>query len=154
MEKELRPSRYACAMNAFICVRHACMYYKSAMGEPRPMTLATPAARSAAVLAQVLRRAISAASASPTLQEGLYRVYLSDLWHLTRFDDGQSALQLELRAAITDLRTRLGFDEATGTKIAPSTLDSSCATAILTRLEILAVRSEAFVAEHDESAEP
>lgn len=124
------------------------------MGEPRGTTLATPAARSAAVLARVLRRAISVASASPTLQEGLYQAYLADLWHLTRFDDGQSALHLELRAAITDLRTRLGFDEATGMKIAPSTLDSPCATDILTRLETLAARSEAFVAKHRVAALP
>lgn len=124
------------------------------MDEPRSIAPATPTAQSVAVLSQVLRRAIFAAYASPTLQEGLYRAYLSDLWHLARFDDGQSALQSELRAAITDLRTRLGFEEATGVKIAASTLDSPCAIAILTRLETLAARSEAFAAEHRVTAEP
>jgi hypothetical protein len=86
----------------------------------------------------MLRRLVATAGSAPTLQEGLYRAYLSDLAHLARFNDGTRAFQGEFHAIVAELRTRLGFDNSGHVKIGASTLRSEQAAAILARLEALA----------------
>jgi hypothetical protein len=101
--------------------------------------------RSATATCEVLRRVVASAATASTVQEGLYRAYLSDLAHLARYDDNPKGFQREFQAIVAELRTGLGFDDSGNVKIGPSTLRSEQATTILTRLEALA-RS----AEHDQ----
>jgi hypothetical protein len=98
--------------------------------------------QSAAAIRELLRRLVASAAASPTIQEGLYRAYTSDLAHLVRYDDGPRAFQSEFRAIVAELRTRLGFDDSGNVKIRSSTLRSEQAATILSRLEALASSAE------------
>jgi hypothetical protein len=100
--------------------------------------------RSVKIVAQGLRQAVTRTAASLTLQEGLYRAYLSDLCDLPYFDDVPTTLEAELQSVLAELRSVFGFDEGSGTKRAESRLDRKQATAILARLESIASTAEAL----------
>jgi hypothetical protein len=106
------------------------------------MTSSSPG--SVQVVARGLRQAVATTNSSLTLQEGLYRAYKSDLCDLPYFDDVPTALETELQSVLVELRSVFGFDEATGTKLAASTLDRKQAAAILARLEKIASSAEAL----------
>jgi hypothetical protein len=97
---------------------------------------------SGAALRDMLRRLVATIGTAPTIQEGLYRAYMSDLMHLARFNDGSRDFQSEFQAIVAELRTRLGFDNSGNWKIGASTLRSEQARAILSRLEALASRGK------------
>jgi hypothetical protein len=100
--------------------------------------------RSLQVVARGLRQAVARTHASLTLQEGLYRAYLTDLCDLPYFDDVPTALETELQSVLAELRGVFGLDEATGTKVTASTLDRQRASEILMRLEAIASAAEAL----------
>jgi hypothetical protein len=100
--------------------------------------------RSVEVVAQGLRRAVATTRSSLTLQEGLYRAYVRDLWDLPYFDDVPTALENELQALLAELRDVFGLDKTTGMKLTAATLDRPGAAAILERLEAIASSAEAL----------
>jgi hypothetical protein len=110
-----------------------------------PITAArrTLESRSVEAAARDLRQAVVQVRTSLTLQEGLYRAYMTrlcdlevDLRHLPR------GLKAAIHEVVTDLRTTLGLDEHTRTKMAPSTLDQQHAELLLARLEAIASSAE------------
>ena len=105
----------------------------------------TAASRPIDVVARGLRQALAKATASLTLQEGLYRTYMAHLCDLTYFDDVPSSLRITLHSVLADLRVALGFDE-TGDKVRASRLEYGEATALLARLESVTLHAEALAA--------
>ncbi len=98
---------------------------------------------SARCAAVILDRAISRACAAPTIQEGLYSVYLRDLRQLldVELPDDMPGLTAALAH---ELGRSLGFDGATGRKQRPSTLTTVESRVFLARIQALRGRAESI----------
>ena len=109
-----------------------------------PRTRACASSRSMQVAVLWLRRALEKANASLTVQEGLYRAYTTHLCDLDPIDDIPDSLREAIHEFVVDLRRAFGFDEATGAKIAPSTLGRRQAALLLARLGTITSGAEAL----------
>lgn len=115
--------------------------------------MSSPDGRPVHVAVFSLRQALTKAGASPTVQEGLYRAYTTHLCDLDPIDDMPPVLGAAIHGLIVDLRRVFGFDEATGAKVAPSTLKRPDAAFLLARLRAVTASAEGL-AEGSERGQP
>jgi hypothetical protein len=101
-------------------------------------------ARSVHVALLGLQQALARANEALTVQEGLYRAYTGHLCDLDHVDGLPEALKTAIHDLVVELRTVFGFDQATGTKLTPSTLGRRHARLLVARLESIAARAEAL----------
>lgn len=100
--------------------------------------------RSVHVAVLGLRQALAKTTESLTVQEGLYRAYRAHLCDLDPIEDMPLSLKVAIHDLVVELRDVFGFDEATGAKLAPSTLERRHAAVLLARLKAIAASAEAL----------
>jgi hypothetical protein len=109
--------------------------------------LPTSQSQALVLAAWTLRRALRAATACMTLQEGLYAAYTRDLHWLDELENMPDELRMDIRRVLDGLREAFHFDSATGNKNGASTLDEQEAATVLADLRRLNSKVEVAAAQ-------